>query len=70
MQYVWLIWSLILVAIWFATYLCVRSKVERKEMLIVSTWTSLLGLTEPLFVPSYWSPPSLFDLSARTGFDI
>ncbi|MBI5798543.1 MAG: hypothetical protein HZB10_01255 [Candidatus Yonathbacteria bacterium] len=39
-------------------------------MLIVSLWTSLLGITEPLFVPAYWSPPSLFDLAHRTGFDI
>lgn len=39
-------------------------------MLIVSLWTSLLGFTEPLFVPEYWSPPSLFDLALRTGFDI
>jgi hypothetical protein len=28
------------------------------------------GLTEPLFVPEYWNPPSLFNLAARTGFDI
>lgn len=28
------------------------------------------GLTEPLFVPEYWNPPSLFDLAQRTGFDI
>ena len=37
-------------------------------------WTSLLtapvGLTEPLFVPEYWNPPSLLDLAQRTGFDI
>lgn len=39
-------------------------------MLVVSLWTSLLGLAEPFFVPEYWSPPSLFDLAARTGFDI
>ncbi len=39
-------------------------------MLIVSLWTSLLGFTEPLFVPEYWSPPSLFDLAMKTGFDI
>jgi len=39
-------------------------------MFIVSLWTSLLGLTEPLFVPEYWNPPSLFDLSLKTGFDI
>ncbi len=39
-------------------------------MLEMSFWTSLLGFTEPLFVPSYWNPPSLFDLAHRTGFDI
>lgn len=39
-------------------------------MMVVSLWTSLLGLTEPLFVPEYWAPPSLFDLASRTGFDI
>jgi len=38
--------------------------------LIMSLWTSLLGLTEPFFVPAYWSPPSLFDLASKTGFDI
>jgi hypothetical protein len=27
-------------------------------------------LSEPLFVPEYWPPPSLFDLAAHTGFDI
>jgi hypothetical protein len=31
---------------------------------------SLRGLTEPLFVPEYWNPPSLFELAQRTGFDI
>ena len=39
-------------------------------MFVVSLWTSLLGLTEPLFVPEYWAPPSLFNLALRTGFDI
>ena len=28
------------------------------------------GLTEPIFVPEYWNPPSLFELAQRTGFDI
>jgi len=28
------------------------------------------GLTEPLFVPEYWFPPSLFDLADKTSFDI
>lgn len=70
MQYVWLIWSLILVAIWLVIFFSLSSSKERKEMLMVSLWTSLLGLTEPLFVPAYWSPPSLFNLALRTGFDI
>ncbi len=37
-------------------------------------WASILtapfGLTEPIFVPEYWNPPSLFNLAASTGFDI
>lgn len=70
MQYAWLIWSILLLVIWLAVYISLRSKESKQEMLIVSLWTSLLGLTEPLFVPEYWSPPSLFDLALRTGFDI
>lgn len=70
MQYAWLIWSLILLAIWLIVYLSLKSRESKKEMLVVSFWTSLLGLTEPLFVPEYWSPPSLFDLALKTGFDI
>ena len=70
MQYIWLIWSLLLLTVWLVIYLSLRSQSSRKEMLVVSIWTSLLGLTEPLFVPAYWSPPSLFNLAARTGFDV
>jgi hypothetical protein len=29
-----------------------------------------MGLTEPFFVPEYWTPPSLFNLTEKTGFDI
>jgi len=36
----------------------------------ISWWTMLFGLTEPLFVPEYWTPPSLFNLANSTGFDI
>lgn len=39
-------------------------------MLWASLFTMPFGLTEPLFVPEYWSPPSLFDLAVNTGFDI
>ena len=39
-------------------------------MLKMSLITMPFGLTEPLFVPEYWMPPSLFHLAERTGFDI
>jgi hypothetical protein len=39
-------------------------------MLWVSLFTAFTGLTEPLFVPSYWNPPSLFNLASTTRFDI
>lgn len=70
MEFIWLIWSLILIAIWFVIYIFLDSKNKKREMLHVSLWTSLLGFTEPLFVPEYWSPPSLFNLALKTGFDI
>jgi hypothetical protein len=67
-QYVWLAWSSAFLCPWIVLYLV--SPGLRGEMLRVSGATSLLGLTEPIFVPAYWNPPSLFDLAARTGFDI
>lgn len=70
MQYAWLIWSLLLIVVWLAVYFSLDGKDKKREMLAVSFWTSLLGLTEPLFVPAYWDPPSLFNLAQRTGFDI
>jgi len=70
MQYAWLIWSLILIGVWLVIYFALDTKDKKREMLVVSFWTSLLGLTEPLFVPEYWSPPSLFNLALTTGFDI
>lgn len=69
-QLAWLLWSLLLIIIWGVIYALLKSKESKKEMFVVSLWTSLLGFTEPLFVPEYWNPPSLFDLAHRTGFDI
>lgn len=69
-QFAWFLWSLFLIVIWGIIYALLKSKESRKEMLVVSLWTSLLGLSEPFFVPEYWSPPSIFDLAHRTGFDI
>jgi hypothetical protein len=68
MQYVWLIWSLIILALWAIIYL--SKKGSRKEMLKMSLITMPFGLTEPLFVPEYWFPPSLFNLAEKIGFDI
>ena len=69
-QLAWLLWSLILIVIWVIIYAFLKNKGSKKEMLLVSLWTALLGFTEPFFVPTYWNPPSLFDLAHRTGFDI
>jgi phosphotransferase system glucose/maltose/N-acetylglucosamine-specific IIC component len=68
MQYVWFIWSLIILAFWAVIYL--YKKDFRKEMLKMSLITMPFGITEPLFVPEYWFPPSLFNLAENTGFDI
>ena len=70
MDLVWLGWSLLLLGIWAVVYAALREKASRHEMLVVSAWTSLLALTEPLFVPEYWNPPSLFGLAQTTGFDL
>lgn len=67
-HYVWLLWSSAFLIPWIALYAAARS--HRREMLNVSLATSLLGLSEPIFVPEYWNPPSLFELAQRTGFDI
>ena len=68
MRYAYLEWSLILVGIWALVY-ALRRPVRRK-LWVVSLSTTLLGLTEPLFVPAYWTPPTAFNLATRTGFDL
>jgi hypothetical protein len=67
-HYVWLLWSSAFLVPW--TILYVVNSRFRVPMMRASLWTGLLGFTEPLFVPAYWSPPSLFDLTQRTGFDV
>ncbi len=67
-QYIWLLWASAFLIPWVAIYLSFPQ--HRQSMLRVSLFTMPFGLTEPLFVPEYWSPPSLFDLALRTGFDI
>jgi hypothetical protein len=67
-QYVWFLWASAFLVPW--TLLYIVQPAMRRQMLEVSAATSLLGLTEPLFVPEYWNPPTLFELAQRTGFDI
>ncbi|MEQ9002560.1 MAG: hypothetical protein RIE74_03260, partial [Pseudomonadales bacterium] len=70
MSYAYALWSAILLVLWALVFAALRSPASRREMLVTSTLTALLGLTEPLFVPEYWNPPTLFDLAQRSGFDI
>lgn len=67
-HYVWLIWSSAFLLPW--TVLYVANPDMRRVMWRASLATAVFGLTEPLFVPEYWNPPSLFDLAQRTGFDL
>lgn len=64
----WLTFSLFFLVIWFFIWILIPR--SRKEMFWVSLFTMPFGLTEPLFVPEYWNPPSLFNLATTTGFDI
>lgn len=66
--YAYLIASILLLFIWL--YLYLTKPGSSKKMLLVSFLTAPLGLTEPLFVPSYWLPFTLFDLARQTGFDL
>lgn len=67
-NYVWLTWSTAFLVPWVAVYIAFAG--HRKTMLWASLYTTPFGLTEPLFVPEYWTPPSLLNLALRTGFDI
>jgi hypothetical protein len=67
-HYVWLLWSSAFLLPWLGLYVAAKSS-RRRKILQVSLATSPLGLSEPLFVPEYWNPPSLLELAQRTGFD-
>ena len=66
--YAYLLLSTSLLVVWAILY-GVKSDL-RRQMLWISLGTMPLGLTEPLFVPAYWNPPTLLDLARRTGFDL
>ena len=67
-HYVWLIWSSAFLLPWAILWWWAGT--YRSTMWRASLATAPFGLTEPLFVPRYWNPPSLFELAQRTGFDI
>ncbi len=67
-RYVWIIWASAFMIPWVILFVGLPQ--HRRPMLWASVFTAPFGLTEPFFVPEYWNPPSLFDLAARTGFDI
>lgn len=67
-HYVWLVWASAFLLPWLILFAAFPAM--RRVMWWVSIFTMPFGLTEPLFVPEYWNPPSLFDLAQRTGFDI
>lgn len=67
-QYIWFTWASAFLLPWILLY--ILNPKLRKTMWQVSLATAPFGLTEPLFVPEYWNPPTLFDLAQRTGFDI
>jgi hypothetical protein len=67
-HYVWLAWSTGFLVPWVA--LCLVNPRLRPVMWRVSAATAVFGLTEPIWVPIYWNPPSLFELARRTGFDL
>jgi len=66
--YAYLTLTVALSVIWVALYLLrhdLRASIWR-----VSAATALLAITEPLFVPRYWNPFTVFNLARRTGFDL
>ena len=67
-RYAWALWSSAFLLPWLGLWLLAPA--FRATMWRVSLATMPFGLTEPLFVPAYWNPPSLFDLAQKTGFDL
>jgi len=67
-HYVWFVWSTVFLVFWATIFAIFPTK--RHKMWKTSLFTMLFGLTQPLFVPRYWNPPSIFDLAQKTGFDI
>jgi hypothetical protein len=62
-HFAYLVGALIFDAAWLACY--VIGKRYRPQMIWGTVISTPLALTSILFIPQYWTPPSLFDLDAR-----
>jgi len=68
MQYAYFIGCLIFFIIWLLFF--VLRKDLRKEIIFGSILALPFGLSEYLWVPEYWNPPSLFNLISKYGVGI
>lgn len=68
-HYVWLFWSSAFLVPWIALYVASNAR-HKAEIWWGSIFMAPFGLTQFMFVPEYWDPPSLFELARKTGFDI
>jgi hypothetical protein len=64
----WLAFASLWLVPWIIIYFLKPSL--RKEMITVSLCTMPAGLLEPVFIPAYWNPPSLFNLAATHRLDV
>lgn len=62
-HFAYLVGALLFDAAWLACFLV--GKKYRRQIIWGTVVTAPLALTSFLFVPQYWTPPSLFDLDAR-----
>ena len=64
----WFISSILLLGIWLLFWIF-NSRL-RKRMLLYSVLLMPTGIAQAMFVPEYWDPSSVFNLTTRIGFDI
>ncbi|MFA4818562.1 MAG: lycopene cyclase domain-containing protein [Patescibacteria group bacterium] len=68
MQYAYIIGCGLLLVPWLIIF--VRRVDLRKEMIWAGIIGSLLAITDFLYVPEYWRPPTIFNLVNKVGFSI
>lgn len=66
--FTYFIGCVVLFSVWLGIFLF--RKDLRKEMFFGSLLGLPFGFSEFLFVPEYWTPPSLFNLIERVGFGV